>query len=102
ISTVCGALMSVASDLPQLVYRQQYKLAANSYLYDDHWQPIGIFAPPNHVVIDTYGRIAPSMRDAIVVVEDRRFWTDPGIDLRGIGRAFVAYPTGGATPGAPT
>ena len=32
---------------------------ANSYLYDDHWRPIGIFAPPNHDVIDTYGQISP-------------------------------------------
>jgi penicillin-binding protein 1A len=102
ISTVFGALMSVASDLPQLENRQQYKLAANSYLYDDHWNRIGIFAPPNHEVIDTYGRIAPSMRDAIVAVEDRRFWSDPGVDIRGIGRAFLADLTGGATQGAST
>ena len=34
----------------------------NSYLYDDHWRPIGIFAPPNHVVIDTYEQISPAMQ----------------------------------------
>ena len=27
------------------------------------------------------------MRDAIVAVEDKRFWTDPGVDIRGIARA---------------
>jgi penicillin-binding protein 1A len=46
ISTLFGMLMAVASDLPQLENRSQYKLAANSYLYDDHWRPIGIFAHP--------------------------------------------------------
>jgi penicillin-binding protein 1A len=102
ISTVFGMMMAVASDLPQIENRQQFRHEVNSYLYDDRWRPIGIFAPPNHVVIDTYGQIAPSMRDAIVSVEDKRFWTDPGVDIRGIGRALLADVAGGATQGAST
>ena len=35
--------MAVASDVPQLENQQQYRVAENSYLYDDHWRPIGIF-----------------------------------------------------------
>ena len=43
VSTVFGMLMAVASDLPQLENAAQYTLgAANSYLYDDHWRPIGM------------------------------------------------------------
>ena len=95
--------MAVASDLPQIENRQQYKHElANSYLYDDHWRPIGLFAPPNNVVIDQYGEISPSMQDAIVAIEDKRFWTDPGVDIRGIARAFVADVTGGSRQGAST
>ena len=70
---------------------------SNSYLYDDQWRPIGIFAPPNHVVIDTYGQISPSMKDAIVSVEDKRFWTDPGVDIRGIAPR-ASWPTSPAAP----
>ncbi len=102
ISTVFGMMMAVASDIPQLENKQQYRSAHNSYLYDDHWNPIGIFAPPNHVVIDHYGRIAPSMVDAIVAIEDKRFWSDPGVDIRGIARAFLSDVTGGPTQGAST
>jgi penicillin-binding protein 1A len=102
VSTIFGMMMAVASDLPQLENRQQYKEEKNSYLYDDHWRPIGIFAPPNHVVIDTSDQISESMKDAIVSVEDKRFWTDPGVDIRGIARAFVADVTGGSTQGAST
>ena len=91
--------MAVASDLPEIENRQQYGHEVNSYLYDDHWRPIGLFAPPNHDVIDTYNQISPYMRDAIISVEDKRFWTDPGVDIRGIGRALVADVTGGATAG---
>ena len=102
VSTVFGMMMAVASDLPEIENRQQYGHEVNSYLYDDHWRPIGLFAPPNHDVIDTYNQISPYMRDAIISVEDKRFWTDPGVDIRGIGRALVADVTGGATEGAST
>src|ERR1700734_4214206 len=90
ISTAFGMMMAVASDLPQIENRQVYRAAANSYLYDDHWNLIGQFAPTNHEATDTYDQIAPSMRDAIISVEDKRFWTDPGVDLKGIARAIVA------------
>ena len=44
--------MAVASDLPQLENKRQYGKEVNSYMYDDQGRPIGIFAPPNHDVID--------------------------------------------------
>ncbi len=102
ISTVFGMMMAVAQDLPQIENRQVYRAAANSYLYDDHWHLIGQFAPPNHEAIDSFQQISPYMRRAIVSVEDRRFWTDPGVDLRGIARAVLADATGGSREGAST
>ena len=42
------------------------------------------------------------MRRAIVSVEDKRFWSDPGVDIKGIARALVSDVTGGATQGAST
>ena len=42
------------------------------------------------------------MDHAIVAVEDKRFWTDPGVDLRGLVRAAVADLTGSATQGGST
>ena len=35
-------------------------------------------------------------------IEDKRFWTDPGVDIRGIARAFLADVTGGSRQGAST
>jgi penicillin-binding protein 1A len=102
VSTVFGMMMAVASDLPQIENRQQYQTAANSYLYDDHGNLIGLFAPPNHEVIDKFSQISWAMRRAIVSVEDRRFWSDPGVDLRGIARAALADVTGGSRQGAST
>jgi penicillin-binding protein 1A len=102
VSTIFGMMMAVASDIPQLENRQQYKHPANSYLYDDHNRPIGLFAPPDHVVLDNYDQVSPAMRDAIIAIEDKRFLSDPGVDIRGIARAFISDVTGGATQGAST
>src|SRR5690606_16112455 len=33
--------------------------------------------------------ISPSMTDAVVAMEDERFWSNSGVDFRGIGRAVV-------------
>jgi penicillin-binding protein 1A len=102
ISTVFGMMMAVASDLPQIENNRQYAAAVNSYLYDDHWHLIGLFAPPHHEVIDKFDQISQPMRQAIVAVEDRRFWSDPGVDLRGIARAALSDVTGGSRQGAST
>jgi penicillin-binding protein 1A len=103
VSTVFGMMMAVASDIPQIENQQQYKHAlANSFLYDDHWRPIGLLAPPNNVVIDSYTDISGSMQDAIISIEDKRFLTNPGVDIRGIARAFFADVTGKSRQGAST
>ena len=46
--------------------------------------------------------IAPVMRDAVVSIEDSRFYEHGGADPQGIARAFVNNLTGGATQGAST
>jgi len=91
VSTAFGMLLAVASDLPQLENPAQYKHAQNSMLYDDEGRPIGIFAPPDNVVVVQHiKQISNYMQDAIISVEDKRFYHNPGIDLRGIARAVVA------------
>jgi penicillin-binding protein 1A len=101
-SLVFGMMMAVASNLPQLENKRQYGPEANSYLYDDHDRLIGIFAPPDPEVIDSFQGLGPTMRRAIVSVEDKNFWTDPGIDLRSTVRALLADATGHSTQGAST
>ncbi|MGN6169633.1 MAG: transglycosylase domain-containing protein, partial [Solirubrobacteraceae bacterium] len=101
-SAIFGVMMSVASDLPQLENRQQYKHEANSFMYDYRGRPIGLFAPPNHTVVVTFSQISPWMRKAIVSVEDRRFWQDPGFDIKGILRAAWNDLTGGSLQGGST
>ncbi len=102
VSTVFGMMMAVASDLPLLNLRDLAQTRHNSYLYDDRGRALGILEPPNNVVVDTFQEMSPYMRRAIVSIEDKRFWTDPGVDIRGIARAFLSDLTGGARQGAST
>ncbi|MFJ9786219.1 transglycosylase domain-containing protein [Amycolatopsis sp. NPDC101161] len=50
----------------------------------------------------TAAGIATTMKAAIVAVEDRRFYTEGGVDLQGMLRAAVNDSTGGALQGAST
>ncbi|MEA2382622.1 MAG: penicillin-binding protein [Solirubrobacteraceae bacterium] len=90
VSTVFGMMMAVASDLPALENRKEYQDARNSVLYDDTGKTaLGVLTDNQSRVLVTYDQIAPDMRNAIIAIEDRRFYQNSGVDLRGIARAFV-------------
>ena len=48
----------------------------------------------------TLDQISPYLINATIALEDRSFWENPGINLRGIGRAFVQNLQGGPIQGA--
>jgi penicillin-binding protein 1A len=90
VSTVFGMMMAVASDLPALENRKEYQDARNSVLYDyTGKRSLGVLTNNQSRVLVTYRQIAPTMRNAIIAIEDRRFYQNSGVDLRGIARAFV-------------
>src|SRR4051812_29985825 len=90
VSTVFGMMMAVASDLPDLENRREYQDARNSVLYDYTGKTsLGVLTNNLSRVLVTYDQVAPDMRNAIIAIEDRRFFQNPGVDVRGIGRAFV-------------
>jgi len=88
ISFVFGMFVAVASDLPSLTKFSLYKNEQSSTLYDDLGHPIGVLSQQNRVIV-TSGQIPPLVKEAVVSIEDKRFWSEGGIDIRGIARAFV-------------
>ncbi|MCW2968425.1 MAG: hypothetical protein JWM71_2197, partial [Solirubrobacteraceae bacterium] len=103
ISTVFGMMMAVASDLPQLENDQRFANARNSTLVDDRGRQIGVLVNNQNLVYVPYEQISPAMRHAIISVEDKRFYTNSGVDIRGIGRAFFNDVLGsGGTQGGST
>jgi penicillin-binding protein 1A len=89
ISTAFGMMMAVASDLPDLENRKEYQDARNSVLYDRNGKQLGVLTNSNRRVLVSWGEISPYVRNAVIAIEDRRFYENSGVDLRGIGRALV-------------
>ena len=87
VSFVFGMFVAVASDLPSLTKFSLYKDEQSSTLYDDLGHPIGVLSQQNRVIV-TPSEIPPIVKEAVIAIEDKRFETEGGIDLRGIARAF--------------
>jgi penicillin-binding protein 1A len=102
ISTVFGMLMAVSSDLPSLENRAQYDRAENSVLFADRWgckeltseppdtdcQQIAKLTGNQNRILVGEGEISPNVKNAVIAVEDRRFYGHKGVDYTGIARAF--------------
>jgi len=89
VSTVFGMMMAVASDLPQLENRAEYDRAENSIVYSDDGkeQLARLTGNENRILLDE-GQISPNIENAVIAIEDRRFYEHEGVDYRGIARAF--------------
>jgi penicillin-binding protein 1A len=88
ISFVFGIFVAVASDLPSLTKFSQLKEAQSSVLLDDLGHPIGVISEQNRVIV-TPQEIPLIVKQAVISIEDKRFQTNSGVDIRGIARAFV-------------
>jgi penicillin-binding protein 1A len=84
ISTIFGMMMAVASDLPSL----EEPAVRNSVLVDRNGKSLGVLNGNQKRIFLRSEEIAPVMKQAIIAIEDRRFYTNAGIDLRGIARAL--------------
>jgi membrane peptidoglycan carboxypeptidase len=87
-------------DLPVPAIAQ---LPARSQILDARGQLIAYYYP-NHIyrVPVTYSQIAPSMRDAIVAIEDSRFYQQGALDPHGTLRAIATDLIGGEMQGGST
>jgi penicillin-binding protein 1A len=88
VSFVFGIFISVASDLPSLTKFSQLKDAKSSILLDDLGHPLGVVSQQNRVIV-TPSEIPPIVKEAVISIEDKRFQTNGGVDVRGIARAFI-------------
>ncbi len=84
VSTVFGMMMAVASDLPAL----EEPATQNSVIVDRRGERLGLLTGNTNRILVKETQIAPVMKHAIIAIEDKRFYTNDGVDLRGIGRAL--------------
>jgi penicillin-binding protein 1A len=85
-----GLISAIASEIPSLDPENR-KEVVNGYIYAaDGKRVLAVLRGSESRVLVEFDAIAPEMIQAIVAIEDRRFWDHRGIDLRGIGRALWA------------
>src|SRR5438874_7492618 len=88
VSFIFGILIAVASDLPSLQRFSELKDARSSVLLDDLGRPIGIVSQHDRVIVSP-SQIPRIVKEAVIAIEDKRFRTSSGIDVRGIARAVI-------------
>jgi penicillin-binding protein 1A len=89
-SFMFGLVTAIASQLPQYDPAHQQKIAHDGYIYDSHGQLLAVLRGKESRVILNSDQIAPIMKQAIVSIEDKRFYEHNGVDLHAIGRALLA------------
>jgi len=102
ISTVFGMMMAVASELPRLDNQAEFSAAQNSSLFAGKRQIAKLTGNKNRILRGE-GDVSPMIENAVISIEDRRFFEHEGIDARGIARAAWAdVKRGQAVQGAST
>src|SRR4051812_1689618 len=91
ISTIFGMMLSVSSDLPSLENHAQLRIARNSVLYADSGKNITLakLTGAQNRILDESGEISPNVKNAVISIEDKRFYEHSGVDYRGIARAVL-------------
>jgi penicillin-binding protein 1A len=85
-----GLITAVAGQIPTCDPRQvPHEVDGHIYANDNHTILATLRGSESRILVDT-DQISPIMQQAIVAVEDKRFYEHNGVDLRGIARAVWA------------
>jgi len=91
ISTVFGMMMAVTADLPSLEGEERLRVGKNSLLYYDDTKEkteLAKLTGDENRVLVRQEEISPNMKNAVIAMEDKRFYEHKGVDYRGIARAL--------------
>jgi penicillin-binding protein 1A len=89
VSMVFGMMAAVSQDLPAIYDFAQYKASKNSEVLDANGEPIGTLTSDQNKILLSSGQVSPNIKNAVVSIEDARYYEHEGVDFQGIGRALV-------------
>jgi membrane peptidoglycan carboxypeptidase len=78
-----------------------FKTATTFVYYDDGKTQLGSFAIQNRQPL-TFKQMPETIKQAVVAAENRSFWTDKGVSIRGMARAAWVIARGGTLQGGST
>jgi penicillin-binding protein 1A len=91
VSFAYGLVSSIASELPQLEPGKERRTERLGYIYaSDGKTVLAVLRGSESRIVVGSEQISPVMKQAIVAVEDRRFWEHRGVDAQGMARAVWA------------
>jgi penicillin-binding protein 1A len=96
VSTVFGMMMAVAGDLPSLENTSEYQAAQNSVMLDRKAAELARLTGNQNRILLNEAEVSPMLKNAVISVEDERFYDHDGVDYLGIGRALWQDLTAGA------
>ena len=88
-SVLFGMVMAVSQDLPAIEKYTQFTEGKNSVLTDSEGEVISEISSNENRFLLEPGEISPNMKNAVVAVEDARFYEHRGVDYQGLARAIV-------------
>jgi penicillin-binding protein 1A len=88
-SMVFGMVVAVSQQLPDIYNFARYTASKNSEVFDATGEPIGTLTSNENKILLESDQISPNMKNAVIAIEDARFYEHEGVDFQGIGRALV-------------
>ncbi len=85
--SLAGLTLVYSADLPQITELEHYHASTITYLYDRTGRPIGSFALQRRQVVG-YNGFAPILRQAVISIEDKDFYSHWGINVLRVGEAL--------------
>ncbi len=102
VGAAAGLLLVYSTDLPQVEELEQYRPSSVTELYDTQGRVIGTFALQRRVIA-AYDDYPEVLRNALISIEDKDFYSHSGINLwRIVGAAYRDIESGGKVQGAST
>jgi penicillin-binding protein 1A len=89
VSMVFGMMAAISQDLPAIYNFAEFKASKNSEVFDANGEPLGTLTSDQNKILLNSAQISPNIKNAVVSIEDSRFYEHNGVDFQGIARALV-------------
>jgi penicillin-binding protein 1A len=87
-AAVAGTVFAVTRSLPNLDSFHPNNNSLTTFFYDSKGDPIGGLVTAENRVLVTSKQIPQVMKDAVIAIEDKRFYEHHGVDFQGLVRAL--------------
>jgi penicillin-binding protein 1A len=85
---IAGGYLAIAKGVPSIEELKKYRATNGTKVYADDDTLIGEFKVEKGIFVPL-NKIPAHLKNAVIAVEDSRFWQHKGIDYIGIGRALI-------------